>query len=352
MGLPSIDITFTELAQTVEKRAESGTVALILTGNANMNPVEYTAENDVSTALSADNKKQIGFALKGGETTPQKVICYFCEDAFANVGAALTYLENAKFDYIALGAAASEEVIDKVKTWIKEMRDDGKKVKAVLPKQDADDESIINYATDVAIVDEVEYPPELFCSRIAGLLAGTPLTMSCTYTVLPEVTDCTRARRKELDAMIDAGKLIIFNDGESVRIGRGVNSLTTITDTKGKQYKKIKIIHTMDTIVTDITATIRNQWIGKKANTYDNKCLLISAIEEYLKELIQREIIESQEVAIDIEANKEWLKENSIDVSSMDDETIKKANTGDHVFLKASIKMIDAIEDITIKFNV
>ena len=36
-------------------------------------------------------------------------------------------------------------------------------------------------------------------------LAGTPLTMSCTYTVLEDAESCTKLSKKEMDEKIDAG---------------------------------------------------------------------------------------------------------------------------------------------------
>ena len=41
----------------------------------------------------------------------------------------------------------------------------------------ADHEAIINYATEKTTVDSTEYTADQFCPRIAGLLAGTPITM-------------------------------------------------------------------------------------------------------------------------------------------------------------------------------
>ena len=130
----------------------------------------------------------------------------------------------------------------------------------------ADHEAVINYSTEKTVVDDVEYTADQFCPRIAGLLAGTPITMSATYFVLPEVQDCTRMKKAEMDSAINEGKLILFYDGEDIRIARGVNSLKTITSDKGEQQKKIKIIDIMDTMQADITRTVSNDWIGKVAN--------------------------------------------------------------------------------------
>lgn len=176
--------------------------------------------------------------------------------------------------------------------------------------------------------------------------------MSATYFVLPEVQDCTRMKKAEMDSAINEGKLILFYDGEDIRIARGVNSLKTITSDKGEQQKKIKIIDIMDTMQADITRTVSNDWIGKVANTYDNKCLLVSAIQNYLDNLVKQNVLSSATVEIDIEANKEYLEAAGYDTTEMSSDDLKKANTGDSVFLKASIGIVDAIEDIIMEITI
>lgn len=52
---------------------------------------------------------------------------------------------------------------------------------------------------------------------------------------------------------------------------------------------------------------------------------------------------------IDIDAIREWLSLTR-DVTSWDDEKVKTANTGTNVFVKASIQIQDAIEDL--KFGI
>ena len=54
------------------------------------------------------------------------------------------------------------------------------------------------------------------------------------------------------DADIDGGKFILINDGEKVKVGRGVNSLVTISGDKTEDMKKIKIIDSIDLIRDDI----------------------------------------------------------------------------------------------------
>ena len=199
-----------------------------------------------------------------------------------------------------------------------------------------------------------EFTTAEYCSRIAGLIAGTPMTISCTYAPLPEVSDVRRLPREAMDAAVDAGKFILFHDGEKVKVARGVNSLQTTTQDKGDACKKIKMVEVMDMIQTDIRTTAQDSYIGKYANSYDNKCLLVTAIKGYLVGLEQSGILQagSSSVGIDLARQEAYLQSVGTDTSKMSQQEIKEANTADKVFLEASIKILDAIEDISLNITI
>lgn len=353
MGMPSVNISFSEKAATAIKRGERGIVALILrdTVGIHKNTFEVLTKTDIPEWITEDNKEQINLALMGYVNAPKKIIIYVIgeEDEYTE---ALKYLETARFDYLAIPTVETDAKGTEIVTWIKTQRNDGKRCKAVLPNQVGDFEGIINYATEKAVSGEKEYTTEQYCSRIAGLIAGTPLTIACTYAPLTELTDCTRLNKEERDSAVDAGKFIIWHDGEKVKAGRGVNSLTTTTEDKNSQYKKIKIVEATDLIYDDLVRTIQDSYIGKYANSYSNKCLLLSAIGTYFSTLIAGGILSSAIIEIDIEANKRYLDSKGINTSEMSDTELKQADTDDKVFIKATIKIIDAMEDVSLPINI
>ncbi|MCI7301321.1 phage tail sheath subtilisin-like domain-containing protein [Ihubacter massiliensis] len=353
MGLPSITITFTEKAKTAITRLDKGIVGLILKGNIpSVNPIVATTDEDIPNSLSAANQEYIKQTLLGNGRSPKKVVAYCIEESAEDYTEALAYFETNRINYLAVPTVETDLAMDSIKSWIKKERKEGRTVKAVLPKCEADDEGIINFATDNIVCGEKTYSTEAFCCRIAGVIAATEAKASCTYTALPDVDSVEKMTRAEMDDAIDKGKLLLFHDGEKVKIARGVNSLTTTGLGKGYQFKKIKNVETMDTIRDDITKTIEDVYIGKYPNTYDNKCLLISAISDYLSTLEQIQIIENQVVEIDVQAVKQYLKENGEDVSAMTDDEIKMANTSDKVFIRISLNLIDVIEEIVIPITV
>ena len=55
---------------------------------------------------------------------------------------------------------------------------------------------------------------------------------------------------------------------------------------------------------------------------------------------------------LDFEAQKSYLKSKGVDLSYMTLQEIKEANTGSKVFLKAKIKVLDAMEDIDLSIEI
>lgn len=90
-------------------------------------------------------------------------------------------------------------------------------------------------------------------------------------------------------------------------------------------------------------------------NSYDNKCVRITAIQAYLDQLMLEGILDidfKHVVEIDVEQQRNYLKSIGIAVDTMKDLDIKKANTRDKVFLKSQIKILDAIEDIVLNVSI
>lgn len=353
MGLPNINIAFKTQAISAIKRSQKGVVAIILKDAAAGAQGAHVMTNpsQIPAALSATNKAYIQQAFVGYVNAPRKVIAYVLPATAEDLSNALDYLATQTFDYVVGPPDCSATEATEIATWIATQRANDFTPKAVLPKKAADSEAIVNFTTENIKVGSTEYTPAGYCARIAGLIAGTPMTISCTYAPLPEVTDVKRLTKAEMDAAIDNGEFIIFHDGEKVKVGRGVNSLQTTTQDKGEIFKKIKIVEAIDMIKNDIKMTAQDSYIGKYANNYDNKCLLITAIKGYFTQLEQEGILQAgaSSIGIDMDAQEAYLQSIGVDTSKMTEQEIKEANTGDKVFLMASIKILDAIEDIDLE---
>lgn len=271
-----------------------------------------------------------------------------------NLSAALAYMATQDFDYLVGPSDCTAAETGAIASWIKSMRAAScVKYKAVLPNCAADNYAIVNFVAEDLTAGDVVYTTAEYCSRIAGLLAGTPMKIAATYAPLPELTDVKRLTREEQDEAVGAGKLILVWDGRKVKLSRAVNSFVTTTEGMLDSFKKIKIVEIMDLIRTDITATAEDGYIGKYANSYDNKLLLITAIRGYFQGLERDGLVQpGYTVDIDLEAQEQYLRGKGTDISEMRERQIREADTGSWVFLLIRCKILDAIEDIRISVEI
>lgn len=351
MGLPNMNIVFQTKAVSAISRSEKGVVALIIKDSKSNGPLVMTNATQIPTELGKENQGYLARAFVGYINPPRKVIAYVLPADAENLNPAMEYLATQSFDYLAGPPDATEAECTAIAGWVKSRRSNDDAIcKAVLPNTAADSEAVINFSAENIKTAEGSYTAGQYASRIAGLLAGTPMTISCTYAPLPEVSDIGRMSREEMDTAVDAGKLILFHDGEKVKVARGVNSLQTVTAEKGEEFRKIKLVEAMDLIQADIRKTAQDTYIGKYANNYDNKCLLITAIKGYMTSLEQAGVLQAERstVGIDFAQQEAYLQSTGVDTSTMSEQAIKEANTGDKVFLVAGIKILDAIEDINL----
>lgn len=362
MGLPIMSVIFVAMAREMIRRSERGTVGMIIKEASipSTNPTIVYTEDDIPSSLSEANKEQIKLALKGNDTAPSKIVVYAIKTADEDYTEALEYFELKKVTWLCCPTVDTDNQTDAVVAWVKKQRASRNRVKAVLPSKSEgtapDCEGIINYATDSVTVGSKTYTAESYCARIAGLLAGTSYKKSATYAILDEITECEKLDKDSLDEAVNAGKFVVFNDGEKIKVARAVNSLSTVKDGKADAWKKIRVVETMDMMHDDLVLLTEDNYIGKYPNTYSNKCLLIAAITDYLKELARNGLIEDYAIGLDADKIKDYIVENKgvgrDEAEAMAEEELKKQYTDDKVFLKASVTLVDVMEDISLEITV
>lgn len=364
MGLPDIVIEFSRKAVAAIQSGTLGVVGIILKDAKNNGAMILRGVDEIPTGDSAFSAANTAYIQRAFIGAPTKVIVYTLPQDAENYNAAFKYFATQRVHYMVGAPDISAEEAKLFATWIKGLR--AKSIRrpvAVLPNTAADDRSVVNFSvvnyssTDKIMEGETAYTEAEYCSRIAGLLAGVDLRISATFKPLSELTQIPSADDEEVDAAIDAGKLVLYSDGERIVIGRGVNSLITTIEVNTEDLKKIKISAIQDLIEGDIYSTINSSYIGNYSNSYDNKCLLITAIRGYLRGLEATDggkgylRANSSTMEINVAKQKLYLESIGIDTSEMSEQEIKEANTGSHVFLKGTISILDAIEDVDIFIN-
>ncbi len=354
MGLPELSFSYQAAARSVAARSKKGIVALILRDaglTAGVYPVVYEA--DIPTELGQQNRDYVKRALTGYLDVPSKVLLAVIGGESA-VTAGLDLLTGKDYDYLCGPADLSAEDAKTLSDAVIALRQGNYTGKLVAPKTAAGDVGVINFTGDEIAVGAEKLSTAAFCSRIAGILAGAPLSGSATGAALPEVTAVKSLTRAELDAAIDRGELVLYHDGRKVRLGTAVNSKAKLEQGESKILKKIKAIEAIDLIHYYSIATAEDEYRGQCANTYDNKMLLVAALREFLAELEKANVLEagSSGAEIDLEATRAYLKGEGMDVTAMDDEAILRASTGDQVFIALYGYILDAMENFRLTLTV
>jgi len=343
MGQPIIEISFKPAADTTMRSSGSGVVGLILS-DGTKEDTTYAYKKGTGVVKShwtAQNLDYIDLVFQG---SPKQVIVERVSATEPSYEDAIKRMKQKKVNFLAI-PGLSDENKPEVTKLLKAMRKEKCTIKTVLANTAADDEGIINFCSESIKVTgrTAAYSAQEYTAKVAGCLAGLPLDRSATYYILSDVESFTEST--DPDGDVDAGKLILLNDGENIKFGRAVTSLTTVQGDKSEDMKKIKIVTDADMMVDDIKRTFEKQYVGMN-NSYDNKIVFMNAIKEYFKQLVRYGVLDDtyeHTVELDVDAIREYLGDKA---ANMTDDEVKRANTGSYIFLKASVKFSDAIEDL------
>ena len=361
IGLPSLTITFQAAARQAANRSKKGYVGVFVRDAKAQGVHQLSSAALIPAELGQDNQDYIKRAFTGSDRGgPSKVaavvIATGTEDTTA-LEAGLKSIEGLTLDYLAGPPDVTAAELAALEKWVKARRAAyfTEKLVEPNPSKAPDDMGIIDFAeTDEAIAEgETTYTAGEYASRIAGVLAGIPSGMSATYAPLTELTAVTPRSTQEQEAAIKAGKLILIHDGIKAKIARGVNSLTTIPDGGKADWSKIKIVEGMDLLTYYLRTTIQDEYVGRYANTYDNKCILVTAIQTFLAELEGQGVLSSGEswAELDAEAQEKWMRSQGIETADMTAQEIKEYQTGSWVFVRVGGRFVDAMEDFQLSVD-
>lgn len=354
MGLPQIIINFTQKASSAIERSERGIVCLLIKdATAEGRQYSYELVSQVSSDdWTAANYQVIRDTMLAG---PSKVIVVRMgeDEEFSDVK---EIVDSLSFNWMAApGLEGQSAIVDYVKDRNKTSK--GRRIKAVVYNAtNPDDEHVVNFQnTSVKRADDEEaISGSLYLGRIAGLLAALPFTRSATYYQLTDLESVTEPA--DVDSAIDKGGFVIINDYGEPKIGRGVNSLQTLSDNQTEDWKSIVIIEAMDLMLEDIYTSFKDDYVGKYKNKYENQCTFLSAVNRYFAELAGEDVLDPEydnHAEIDIEAQRNaWLSIGKEEAASWDEQTVKSNTYKKNVFIAGEVKILDAMEDLTFSIDV
>lgn len=336
--LPGAYLNFRTNAPLSITIGDRGTVALLQEMSVGTQGEIYTitaldASEYPDGATDAD-KILVNEALKGAKTVKLFNLGSAAHDA-ADVTAALAVLKTVEFNvlvypYTGAGFTAMQLSIS---AWVKSMvADEGVGIQAVLADYVADSEFIINVTHGIELADETVLTAAQTTAWVGGITAGANINQSNTGRKYVGAIDVVpRMTKTEMEAAITAGKFIFKVDtAQNVTVVYDINSLTTITVDKGAQFKKNRVIRTIQGINNDITEIFESNYIGKINNNADGRSLLRATLIEYFNEL---------------------QRLNSIQNFVPEDVAVKTGTDSDAVVIDCYIQPVDSIEKIYITVN-
>ena len=201
------------------------------------------------------------------------------------------YLERIEsYSFNTMGVVTTDGAIKSLyANYVKRLREDeGIKFQTVIHKKPADFEGVINVKNTVKGEGaEIVY-------WVTGLQSGCAVNKSCLnreYDGEYEVN--TDFSPPELKAAIKAGEFVLHNVGDEIRVLSDINSLVTISDTKGDIFKENQTIRVIDQIANDIAVLFNTKYLGKIPNDADGRVSLWADIVNHHEELQKIRAIEN-----------------------------------------------------------
>lgn len=350
--LPQINITFQQLAGTLVERSASGTAVLLLEDSTAEDA--YVVYKNLS-AIETDKEKYT-------ETNYQYILdCYGYKPTKLLVaryatGSVATVLESIKNIagsncWITLADGKPED-FTALATWIKEQESKKKQYKAIVYKGTAlNCKHIVNFSNEkVTFADKRgETTGEKFLPTLLGIIASCNILRGTTYYKCETLTTVTEP--EDIDTELGNGKFYLINDGDVVRVGVGINSLTTTNGkTETEDMKYIEVVEAMDLMQVDIFNTFKNEYVGSYRNKYDNQVLFLSAINGYFEQLAEQDVLDPlyENIAdVDVETQrKAWIASGKEEAEEWDEQTVKNNAYKNVLFLKGNVKILQSMKDL------
>lgn len=346
MGLPQIVIDFKAKGETAVMRSQKGTAVLLFTRSEGVaKTAEYKSAEELDT--NYHTKEELELLRLCFEQSPKRVIAVTLITVNGEINTIKANEELSRLNFNWLGVCTDKYDGLALNALLEKMRGKGRYVKAVFPfEYSFNSENVVVLSRAEVKIKEKAGSQMLLVPIVTGLLSYLPLGESATYKRISAVEKYTAL--KDESSEIENGRLVLIEDDLGYKIARGVNSLVSLSPSLSGEMKKIKIAEAVDAIRTDIKQSLESSYIGRVKNDYDSKLLLCGAINGYFDSLGDAILDKSYDnkASISLERQRGYLALLGIDTDNMTDTEILKANTGAYVFLQASIRFVDAMEDV------
>lgn len=194
------------------------------------------------------------------------------------------------YSYNALGVVTTDDTTKGLYVnFAKRLRDEvGQKFQAVLYNKASDYEGVVN------VKNRATESEAALVYWVTGIIAGCEVNKSNLnkkydgeHTVEADYTQA------QLEAAIKAGEFTLHKVGSDIRVLSDINSLVTVSDTKGEIFKDNQTVRVMDQIANDIAVLFNTKYLGNVPNDAAGRISLWSDIVKHHEQLAEIRAIEN-----------------------------------------------------------
>lgn len=219
--------------------------------------------------------------------------------------------------------------------FVKRLRDDeGKKIQVVLENYPtADYEGVITVKNGVILADGTTLTAAQASAWVAAASAGAQMNEALTFDSYDDAVDVgTRYTNAQIETAILAGEFVFVPSEGRARIEMDINSFKSFTPTKGKAFRKNRVLRLLDGINNDFKRIFESFYIGRLDNNVDGRGLLQNEYVQYLKILQEINAIQN--------------------FNSQSDVSVQQGIEADSVYVELNVQPVDAVEKIYMKVTV
>nr|DAU10348.1 MAG TPA: tail sheath protein [Caudoviricetes sp.] len=205
-----------------------------------------------------------------------------------------TFLNKVEsYSFNALGVVSETPAVNELfSAYGKRLRDEmGVKFQVVTWKTAADYEGTVNVKNEVT---DDGWSKASLVYWVTGIIAGCEVNKSNLnkkydgeFTVNADFT------QTQLENAIKAGEFTLHKVGNELRVLQDINSLITISDTKGDVFKDNQTIRVIDQIANDLAVLFKNKYLGTVPNDAAGRISLWTDIVKHHEQLQNIRAIEN-----------------------------------------------------------
>lgn len=291
-----------------------------------------------SVALSglADNS-WVNFTTKTGNAFATSMTLSGGNNGTESSTALSNFLTAAELESWNIVAYCANDAVGKsaVTSFVKRLaNDEGKKVQACLWNYpSADNECVISvmpqYITDLS--GHTFTADEMVC-WVAGASAGASVSQALTYAAHPDAATLNPVLTSSQQiAAINDGQFAFIEEFGEIKNLQDNNTFKTYTTTKGKVFRKNRVIRTVFGIANDTYETFSRFYVGNTNN------------DDFGRNLLKSELINIL---------NNYQGAGAVKNVNADDVTVSAGQDSDGVVIEENIQPIDSVEKIYINITI